>query len=77
MIDCLTILQACHLLEICTKMDVSLKVGIISGTGDRRMGTSLGKIASTYFDEIIIKTEIEYLRSRTAEEIVRVTYRRY
>jgi len=52
-------------------MDGSPKVGIISGTGDRRDEDikEIGKIASTYFDEIIIRQD-KYLRVRTAEEIV-------
>ncbi len=53
------------------RMDGSPKVGIISGTGDRRDEDikEIGKIASTYFDEIIIRQD-KYLRVRTAEEIV-------
>lgn len=61
-----------HLLgDFVQKMDGSPKVGIISGTGDRRDEDikEMGKIASTYFDEIIIRQD-KNLRGRTAEEIV-------
>ena len=61
-----------HLLgDFLQKMDGSPKVGIISGTGDRRDEDikEMGKIASTYFDEIIIRQD-KNLRGRTAEEIV-------
>ncbi len=61
-----------HLLgDFVKKMDGSPKVGIISGTGDRRDEDikEMGKIASTYFDEIIIRQD-KHLRGRTAEEIV-------
>jgi cyanophycin synthetase len=54
-----------------SKMDAYPKVGIISGTGDRRDEDirEVGKIAAEYFDEIIIRQD-KYLRGRTAEEIV-------
>jgi cyanophycin synthetase len=61
-----------HLLgRFITTMDVYPKVGIISGTGDRRDEDirEVGKIAATYFDEIIIR-EDRHLRGRTSEEIV-------
>jgi len=53
------------------KLEGSPKVGIISGTGDRRNQDikDLGKIAAGYFDEIIIRQD-KSLRGRTAEEIV-------
>ena len=53
------------------KLDGSPKVGIISGTGDRRDEDikDLGKIAAGCFDEIIIRQD-KSLRGRTAEEIV-------
>ncbi len=60
-----------HLLgDFVKKMTGSPKVGIISGTGDRRDEDirEIGKIASTYFDEIIIRQD-KNLRGRTAEEI--------
>jgi cyanophycin synthetase len=52
-------------------MDGSPKVGIISGTGDRRDEDirELGKLSAKYFDEIIIRCD-KNLRGRTAEEIV-------
>lgn len=59
------------LCDFVSKMDGSPKVGIISGTGDRRDEDirDLGKIAARYFDEIIIRQD-KHLRGRTAEEIV-------
>jgi cyanophycin synthetase len=53
------------------KMDGSPKVGIISGTGDRRDEDirELGVIAAGCFDEIIIRQD-RHLRGRTAENIV-------
>ena len=54
-----------------SKMDGSPKIGIISGTGDRRDEDikDLGRISAKYFDEIIIRCD-KNLRGRTAEEIV-------
>ncbi|MBE7168948.1 MAG: cyanophycin synthetase [Williamsia sp.] len=53
------------------KLDGHPKVGIISGTGDRRDEDirELGRLAAGYFDEIIIRQD-KHLRGRTAEEIV-------
>ncbi|CAN5617744.1 cyanophycin synthetase [soil metagenome] len=53
------------------KMDGIPKVGIISGTGDRRDEDikDLGRISAKCFDEIIIRQD-KNLRGRTAEEIV-------
>jgi cyanophycin synthetase len=53
------------------RLDGSPKVGIISGTGDRRDEDikDMGKIAAEFFDEIIIRQD-KHLRGRTAEEIV-------
>ncbi|HPH86351.1 MAG TPA: cyanophycin synthetase, partial [Ferruginibacter sp.] len=53
------------------KMDGEPKVGIISGTGDRRDEDimELGRISGRSFDEIIIRQD-KNLRGRTAEEIV-------
>ncbi len=53
------------------KMDGTPKVGIISGTGDRRDEDirELGRISGRSFDEIIIRQD-KNLRGRTAEEIV-------
>lgn len=54
-----------------SKMDGTPKVGIISGTGDRRDEDikDLGRISARYFDEIIIRCD-KNLRGRTPEEIV-------
>ncbi len=59
------------LCDFINKMDGSPKVGIISGTGDRRDEDikELGKISGRCFDEIIIRQD-KHLRGRTAEEIV-------
>ena len=59
------------LCDFVKKMDGSPKVGIISGTGDRRDQDikDLGKISATCFDEIIIRQD-KNLRGRTADEIV-------
>ena len=47
------------------------KVGIISGTGDRRDDDirEIGRISAKNFDEIIIRQD-KNLRGRTAEEII-------
>ena len=54
-----------------SKLNGSPKVGIISGTGDRRDEDirELGKLSAQFFDEIIIRCD-KNLRGRTAEEIV-------
>lgn len=59
------------LCDFVSKMDGEPKVGIISGTGDRRDEDikELGRISGKYFDEIIIRQD-KNLRGRTAEEIV-------
>ena len=59
------------LCDFVSKLDGEPKVGIISGTGDRRDEDikELGKISGRYFDEIIIRQD-KNLRGRTAEEIV-------
>ena len=59
--------------DFVSKMEGSPKVGIISGTGDRRDEDirDLGKISAQYFDEIIIRQD-KHLRGRTAEEIVQL-----
>jgi len=58
------------LCDFVSKLEGSPKVGIISGTGDRRDEDikDLGKIGATCFDEIIIRQD-KSLRGRTAEEI--------
>jgi cyanophycin synthetase len=59
------------LCDFVSKMDGSPKVGIISGTGDRRDEDirELGAISAKHFDEIIIRQD-RHLRGRTAENIV-------
>ena len=53
------------------KLDYPLKIGIISGTGDRRDEDirELGALSAEYFDEIIIRCD-KNLRGRTADEII-------
>ena len=59
------------LCEFVNKLDGTPKVGIISGTGDRRDEDirELGRISARSFDEIIIRQD-KNLRGRTADEIV-------
>lgn len=59
------------LCDFVSKMDGTPKVGIISGTGDRRDDDirELGRISAKNFDEIIIRCD-KNLRGRSAEEIV-------
>jgi cyanophycin synthetase len=59
------------LCDFVSKMDGSPKVGIISGTGDRRDDDirELGRISARNFDEIIIRQD-KNLRGRTAEAII-------
>ena len=59
------------LCDFISKLDGEPKVGIISGTGDRRDEDikELGRISGRHFDEIIIRQD-KNLRGRTAEEIV-------
>ena len=59
------------LCDFVSKLEGSPKVGIISGTGDRRDEDirELGRISARYFDEIIIRQD-KNLRGRSAEEIV-------
>ncbi len=59
------------LCDFMMKLDGSPRVGIISGTGDRRDEDirEIGRISSKYFDEIIIRQD-KNLRGRTATEIV-------
>lgn len=53
------------------KLDYPYRVGLISGTGDRRDADirELGEISAGMFDEIIIRCD-KNLRGRTAEEII-------
>jgi len=59
------------LCDFVSKLDYPHKVGIISGTGDRRDEDirELGEISAHYFDEIIIRCD-KNLRGRTADEII-------
>lgn len=59
------------LCDFVSKLDYPVKVGVISGTGDRRDEDirELGEISARYFDEIIIRCD-KNLRGRTAEEII-------
>ena len=57
--------------DFVSKLDYNKKVGVISGTGDRRDEDimELGEISALYFDELIIRCD-KNLRGRTAEEII-------
>lgn len=59
------------LCDFVNKFEESPKVGIISGTGDRRDNDirEIGRISAKNFDEIIIRQD-KNLRGRTAEEII-------
>ena len=59
------------LCDFVSKLDGYPKVGIISGTGDRRDDDirELGRISGRHFDEIIIRQD-KNLRGRTAEDII-------
>lgn len=59
------------LCDFVSKLDYPVKVGVISGTGDRRDEDirELGEISAAYFDEIIIRCD-KNLRGRTAGEII-------
>jgi cyanophycin synthetase len=55
------------------KLPYSYRVGLISGTGDRRDSDirELGEISAHHFDEIIIRCD-KNLRGRTADDIIRL-----
>ncbi len=57
--------------DFVSKLDYPKKIGLLSGTGDRRDEDirELGTISTQYFDEIIIRCD-KNLRGRTAEEII-------
>lgn len=59
------------LCDFVNKLDSTHKVGIISGTGDRRDDDirEIGRISAKNFDEIIIRQD-KNMRGRTPEEIV-------
>ena len=59
------------LCDFISKLDYPHKIGVISGTGDRRDEDirALGEISARYFDEIIIRCD-KNLRGRSADEII-------
>lgn len=59
------------LCDFVSKLDYPKKIGVISGTGDRRDEDirELGEISAKYFDEIIIRCD-KNLRGRDANEII-------
>lgn len=59
------------LCDFVNKLDSTHKVGIISGTGDRRDEDikEIGRISARNFDEIIIRQD-KHMRGRTPDEIV-------
>ncbi len=59
------------LCDFVSKLDYPFRVGVISGTGDRRDNDirELGEISAQYFDEIIIRCD-KNLRGRSADEII-------
>ncbi len=61
------------LCDFVSKLEDSPKVGIISGTGDRRDEDikELGRIAARYFDEIIVRQDND-LRGRTSDELMQL-----
>ncbi|MBL7750665.1 MAG: cyanophycin synthetase, partial [Chitinophagaceae bacterium] len=59
------------LCDFVSKLDYPIKIGVISGTGDRRDEDirELGRISARHFQEIIIRCD-KNLRGRTADEII-------
>jgi len=59
--------------EFLSGIDSPYKIGIITGTGDRRDEDirEMGRISAQMFDHIIIRQD-KFLRGRTAEEIVKL-----
>jgi cyanophycin synthetase len=59
------------LCDFISKLEYPTRIGVISGTGDRRDNDirELGEISAQYFDEIIIRCD-KNLRGRTADEII-------
>ncbi len=59
------------LCDFISKLDYQTRIGVISGTGDRRDEDirELGEISAKHFDEIIIRCD-KNLRGRTADEII-------
>lgn len=58
--------------EFVTTVNSPCKIGIITGTGDRRDEDlrELGRLSAQMFDHIIIRQDPNYLRGRTEEEII-------
>ncbi len=61
------------LCDFISKLDYPTRIGVISGTGDRRDEDirELGEISARYFDEIIIRCD-KNLRGRSADEIIQL-----
>lgn len=59
------------LCDFISKLEYPKRIGVISGTGDRRDEDirELGEISARFFDEIIIRCD-KNLRGRTADEII-------
>ena len=59
--------------DFVSKLDYPKKIGVISGTGDRRDEDirELGELSGKYFDEIIIRCD-KNLRGRNADEIIKL-----
>ena len=59
------------LCDFVSKLNYPYKIGVISGTGDRRDEDirELGEISANFFDEIIIRCD-KNLRGRTPDEII-------
>lgn len=59
------------LCDFVSRLEYTSKIGVISGTGDRRDEDirELGEISARHFDEIIIRCD-KNLRGRTADEII-------
>jgi len=59
--------------EFLSTIDSTLKIGIITGTGDRRDEDirQIGRISAEMFDHIVIRQD-KFLRGRTADDIVRL-----
>lgn len=59
--------------EFLTTIESSFKIGIITGTGDRRDDDirAMGRISAEMFDHIIIRQD-KFLRGRQADDIVRL-----
>ena len=57
--------------DFVNKLEYPKKIGLISGTGDRRDEDirEMGSLSAKYFDEIIIRLD-KNLRGRSAEEII-------